>query len=157
MQGITVGDKTSKFPIIQGGMGVGVSMHKLAGTVAKEGGIGIISAADIGYQEEDFNTNPLEANLRAIGKEITKAREIAGESGIVGINIMVALSDYAEIVKESVKQKVDLIISGAGLPKDWRFQSNKARLRQLCRWNDSKNRCRMKSWQHQNVRYHVPP
>lgn len=118
MQGITVGDKTSKFPIIQGGMGVGVSMHKLAGTVAKEGGIGIISAADIGYQEEDFDKNPLEANLRAIGKEIIKAREIAGDSGIVGINIMVALSDYAEIVKESVKQKVDLIISGAGLPKD---------------------------------------
>lgn len=118
MKGIKVGDKISKYPIIQGGMGVGVSMHKLAGTVAKEGGIGIISTADIGYQEEDFEKNPKESNLRAIGKEIKKAREIAGKDGIVGVNIMVALADYAEIVKECVNQKIDLIISGAGLPKD---------------------------------------
>lgn len=118
MKGIKLGNKQSKYPIIQGGMGVGVSMHKLAGTVSKEGGIGVISAADIGYQEEDFNKNPIEANLRAIGKEIKKAREIAGKDKIIGINIMVALKNYAEIVKESVKQKIDLIISGAGIPKD---------------------------------------
>ena len=55
MKGIKIGNKQSKYPIIQGGMGVGVSLHKLAGTVSKEGGIGIISCADIGYQEEDFN------------------------------------------------------------------------------------------------------
>lgn len=118
MEGIKVGNKTSKFPIIQGGMGVGVSMHRLAGNVSKEGGIGIISTADIGYKEEDFEKNPLKANLRAIGKEIKKAREIAGEDKILGVNIMVALRDYAEIVKECVKQKIDLIISGAGIPKD---------------------------------------
>lgn len=118
MEGIKLGDKKSKYPIIQGGMGVGVSMHKLAGTVSKEGGIGIISTADIGYQEEDFNKNPMIANLRAIGKEIKKAREIAGEDKILGVNVMVALKNYGEIVKECVKQKIDLIISGTGIPKD---------------------------------------
>ena len=118
MEGIKIGNKKSKYPIIQGGMGVGVSMHNLAGNVSKEGGIGIISTADIGYQEADFNKNPLKANLRAIGNEIKKAREIAGEDKIIGVNIMVALKDYAEIVKECVKQKIDLIISGAGIPKE---------------------------------------
>ena len=118
MKGIKLGDKETKYPIIQGGMGVGVSLHKLAGAVSREGGIGIISTADIGYQEEDFEKNPNEANLRAIGKEIKLAREIAGEDKILGVNIMVALKNYAEIVKECVKQKIDLIISGAGIPKD---------------------------------------
>lgn len=118
MKGIKIGNKESKYPIIQGGMGVGVSMHNLAGNVSKEGGIGIISTADIGYLEPDFNTKPMEANLRAIGKEIKKAREIAGEDKILGVNIMVALKNYADIVKECVKQKIDLIISGAGIPKE---------------------------------------
>ena len=118
MEGIKVGDKVSKYPIIQGGMGVGVSLHKLAGAVSKEGGIGVISTADIGYKEEDFSQNPLKANLRAIGTEIKKAREIAGEDKILGVNIMVALKNYVEIVKECVKNKIDLIISGAGIPKD---------------------------------------
>lgn len=118
MEGIKLGNKTSKYPIIQGGMGVGVSLHRLAGNVSKEGGIGIISTADIGYKEEDFNKNPLTANLRAIGKEIKKAREICGKDKILGVNVMVALKNYAEIVKECVKNKIDLIVSGAGIPKD---------------------------------------
>lgn len=118
MKGIRIGNKQSKYPIIQGGMGVGVSLHKLAGTVSKEGGIGIISAADIGYKEDDFNNNPIGANLRAIGKEIKLAREIAGEDKILGINIMVAMKEYSSIVRECIKEKIDLIISGAGIPKD---------------------------------------
>ena len=118
MQGIKIGEKQSKYPIIQGGMGVGVSMHSLAGNVSKEGGIGIISTADIGYKEEDFFKNPMQANIRAIGKEIVKAREIAGNDKILGVNIMVALKNYSEVVKECVKQKIDLIISGAGIPKN---------------------------------------
>lgn len=118
MKGIKVGEKQSQYPIMQGGMGVGVSMHNLAGNVSKEGGIGIISTADIGYQEEDFSTNPLQANLRAIEKEIKKAREIAGEDKILGVNVMVALNNYKEIVKECVKNKIDLIVSGAGIPKE---------------------------------------
>lgn len=117
LQGIKMGEKTSKYPIIQGGMGVGVSGYKLAGTVAKEGGIGILSAADMGYREPDFETNPLQANLRAMGKEIDKAREIAPK-GIIGINVMVAMNNYSELVKEAVKKGIDFIASGAGLPKD---------------------------------------
>ena len=118
MEGIKIGNKQSKYPIIQGGMGVGVTLHKLAGTVSKEGWIGIISTADIGFKEEDFNKNPKAANMRAIEKEIKLAREIAGEDKILGVNIMVVLKDYVDIVKECVKQKIDLIISGAGIPKD---------------------------------------
>lgn len=117
LKGLKIGDKISKYPIIQGGMGVGVSLHKLAGNVAKEGGIGIISTADIGYQDEEFSKNPLKANLKAIGEEIDKARKIA-PNGILGVNIMVAMNNYAETVKECVKNKIDLIISGAGLPKE---------------------------------------
>lgn len=117
LKGIKIGDYISKYPIIQGGMGVGVSMHMLAGNVAKEGGIGIISTADIGYQDKEFDKNPIKANLKAIGEEIKKAREIA-PNGIIGANIMVALNNYGEIVKECVKNKIDLIVSGAGLPKD---------------------------------------
>ena len=117
LKGIKIGNLISKYPIMQGGMGVGVSMHKLAGNVAKEGGIGIISTADIGYQDPEFEKNPMKANLRAIGTEIVKAREIA-PNGIIGVNVMVALNNYAEIVKECVKNKIDLIVSGAGLPKD---------------------------------------
>lgn len=118
MEGIILGEKKAKYPIIQGGMGVGVSLHKLAGAVSKEGGIGVISTANIGYQEPDFATHPQEANLRAIGSEIQKAREIAGEDKILAVNVMVALRNYTEIVKECVKQKIDLIISGAGIPKE---------------------------------------
>ena len=118
MEGITIGNKKSKYPIIQGGMGVGVSLHNLAGTVSREGGIGIISTADIGFKEDDFNINPIGANLRAIGKEINLARKIAGDDKILGVNIMVAMNHYKEIVEECVKQKIDLIISGAGIPKE---------------------------------------
>lgn len=115
MNGIKVGNKTSRLPIIQGGMGVGVSMHGLAGAVAAAGGIGIISAADIGYQEPDFYRAPRQANLRAVYSELEKARAAAPD-GIIGFNVMVALSDYDEIVRACVDAGADLIISGAGLP-----------------------------------------
>lgn len=117
MNGIQIGNKTSRLPIVQGGMGVGVSMHSLAGHIAKNGGIGIISTADIGYLEPDFEKNPMEASLRAIPKELAKAREIAPD-GIIGFNVMVALSDYDSIVKACVDCHADIIISGAGLPTD---------------------------------------
>ena len=118
LKGIKIGDKTSKYPIIQGGMGVGVSGFSLAGNVAKNGGIGILSSADIGYREEDFRSNPREANLRAISSEIDKAREIAGPNGIIGVNVMVAMNNYTEMIKHLASKGVDLIVSGAGLPKD---------------------------------------
>jgi NAD(P)H-dependent flavin oxidoreductase YrpB (nitropropane dioxygenase family) len=117
LKGLTIGDKIAQIPIIQGGMGVGVSLHRLAGAVAKAGGIGIISTADIGFKEPDFDQNPVEANLRAIDKEIKAARNIAPK-GVIGVNIMVAMNHYAEIAKRCVKNGIDLIISGAGLPKE---------------------------------------
>ena len=107
----------AKFPIIQGGMGVGISLHQLAGHVAQNGGIGIISAAQIGYREADFLTNTLSANLRALKDEILKAKALAPK-GVIGVNIMVALKHYGEYAKKAVEAGADLIISGAGLPLD---------------------------------------
>lgn len=69
MEGLRIGKKYAKVPVIQGGMGIGISLGRLAGAVAKEGGVGIISAAQIGFREPDFDTNTKEANLRAIKKE----------------------------------------------------------------------------------------
>ncbi len=114
---LVIGELKAKVPVIQGGMGVGISLSSLAGAVASEGGIGVISTAQIGYREPDFDTNPLGANLRAIGSEIQKARRIARD-GILGVNIMVATRKYEEYVKAAVAAGIDLIISGAGLPMD---------------------------------------
>lgn len=112
---LIIGDLIAKIPIIQGGMGVGVSLSGLAGAVAKEGGIGVLSIAQIGYDEPDFETNSFEANLRALKKHVNKAREIAPE-GIIGVNIMVAIKRYEEYVMAAINCGIDIIISGAGLP-----------------------------------------
>lgn len=112
---LNIGGLVPKFPIIQGGMGVGISLHQLAGHVALSGGIGIISAAQIGYKASNFSTNTLDANLNALEAELNKARRIAPNS-IIGVNIMVAMNHYAEIVKKAVEVGAHLIISGAGLP-----------------------------------------
>ena len=117
MKNLKIGEKLTKFPLIQGGMGVGISLGRLAGTVAKEGGIGIISTAQIGYREKDFDQNTAEANQRAILSEMKKARAISPD-GIIGYNIMVALKEYASHVKAAVQAGADLIISGAGLPTE---------------------------------------
>lgn len=114
---LVIGDLIAKVPVIQGGMGVGISLSSLAGAVAAEGGIGVISTAQIGYREPDFDTDPIGANLRAIGSEVKKARDIA-KGGILGVNIMVATRKYEEYVKAAVAAGIDLIISGAGLPMD---------------------------------------
>lgn len=112
---LKIGDLIAKIPVIQGGMGVGVSLSGLAGAVALEGGIGVISTAQIGYRMPEFDLHPIEANLKAIGEEIRKAKEIA-KGGIIGVNIMVATRRYEDYVKAAVAAGVDLIISGAGLP-----------------------------------------
>ena len=112
---LEIGDLTVEKPVIQGGMGVGISLHRLAGAVAKAGGLGIISTAQIGFREPDFKDDPLSANLRAIGTELKKAREIA-PAGVIGFNIMVATKQYEQYVKAAVKAGADIIISGAGLP-----------------------------------------
>ena len=115
---LNIGEKTAQLPIIQGGMGVGISRSSLAGAVAREGGIGVISTAQIGYDEEGFEQDQAKCNRIAIGKHVKKAKEIAGGRGLVGVNIMVALKHYEEHVRESVKAGADVIISGAGLPMD---------------------------------------
>lgn len=114
---LKIGHLVAKRPIIQGGMGVGISLSSLAGAVAKTGGIGIISTAQIGFKRPDFAKNPMAANLKAIHEELKKAREIAPQ-GILGFNIMVATKEYGQYVKEAVKAGADVIISGAGLPVD---------------------------------------
>nr|WP_317448739.1 nitronate monooxygenase family protein [uncultured Sellimonas sp.] len=114
---ISLGDKQIKVPLIQGGMGVGISLGGLAGAVAKEGAAGIISNAQIGFGEVDFEKDSFQANLRAMESEYQKAREIAPD-GVIGFNIMVALKHYEEYVRHAAAIGCDLIISGAGLPTD---------------------------------------
>lgn len=103
---LIIGELRADIPVIQGGMGVGISLANLAGAVANEGGVGIISTAQIGYREKDFYENPLKANLRAIRQEFQKARKISPD-GIIGFNIMTALNHYKEQVIEAVKSGAD--------------------------------------------------
>ncbi|MDD7792736.1 NAD(P)H-dependent flavin oxidoreductase [Clostridium sp. 'White wine YQ'] len=112
---LKIGNLIAKLPIIQGGMGVGVSSSKLAGAVASCGGIGVISGAQIGYTEDDFEIDSLKANLRALKNHIKVAKETA-KGGIIGVNLMVAMKNYEEHVKAAIEAGVDIIISGAGLP-----------------------------------------
>ena len=115
---LKIGELTAEIPVIQGGMGVGISLSRLAGAVASCGGVGVISSAQIGWREPDFRKKPFEANKRALAEEIRKAKEAAGGKGIVGVNIMVASQNYEEYVETAADAGVDLIISGAGLPVD---------------------------------------
>ena len=117
MKTLTIGDLKARIPIIQGGMGVGISLSGLASAIANEGGIGVISAAGLGLLYKKLSpSNYTEAGNLGLAEEIRKAREKA--KGIIGVNVMVALSDFAELVKTSIAEKVDIIFSGAGLPLD---------------------------------------
>jgi len=95
-------------------MGVGISLAGLSSAVADEGGVGVIATAGIGFLEPDFYKNYLLANRRSLENQIRKARERT--KGILGVNIMVALTNYADFVETSVREKIDVIFSGAGLP-----------------------------------------
>lgn len=98
-------------------MGIGVSLSGLAGAVAREGGVGVISAAQVGFNEPDFMTNTVEANKRALAKQLKKAREIAGD-GIIGVNIMWRGQHYEDYARCAVENGANIIFSGAGLPSD---------------------------------------
>lgn len=111
---LRIGDLKASLPIVQGGMGVGISLSGLASAVANQGGIGIIATAGIGMLEPDFATNFSEANKRALRKEIRKAKKMT--RGIIGVNIMVALSDFYDIIKVAIEEEADLVLLGAGLP-----------------------------------------
>lgn len=112
---LKIGNLVPKLPIVQGGMGVGISLSNLAGNVALNGGIGILSGVEIGFNEPDYYQNKKEANSRALRYHIKRAKEIA-KGGIIGINIMAVLNNFEEIVVEAVREKIDIIFSGAGLP-----------------------------------------
>ncbi|MDO4765463.1 MAG: nitronate monooxygenase family protein [Eubacteriales bacterium] len=103
-------------PIIQGGMGVGISKSRLAGAVAKEGAMGTIASVGIAYGEDDFYKNAKAADLRILPQEIAKAKEISEGNGGIAVNIMVATTSYADMCITAAKSGADAIISGAGLP-----------------------------------------
>ncbi|SDB46792.1 nitronate monooxygenase [Desulfonatronum thiosulfatophilum] len=113
---LSFGDMIAKTPIVQGGMGVGISLSGLSSAVANQGGIGVISAAMIGMNEPDLAKNYTQANIRALQDEIRKAKAMT--KGILGVNIMVALSNFADLVRTSIQERIDIIFSGAGLPFD---------------------------------------
>ena len=113
---VEIGGKRLSLPVIQGGMGVGVSLSGLAGAVAACGGMGCISAAHPGYREPDFRQDPQGANIRALKQEIARAKELSRGLGMVAVNLMVAMRQYAGLAKAAVEAGADAIISGAGLP-----------------------------------------
>ena len=113
-QALQIGNLQINLPIIQGGMGIGISLSSLACAVANAGGVGVIATAGIGHTESDWDTNPKAADKRALQKEIRKAK--AGTDGIIGVNIMVALSDFDDLVQCAVDEGADIIFMGAGLP-----------------------------------------
>ncbi|RKZ31407.1 nitronate monooxygenase [bacterium] len=115
MPELKIGDLAAKIPIIQGGMGVGISLSGLASAVAKLGAIGVIATVGIGMLESDFDTNFKAANERALRREIKAARKMSN-GGIIGVNIMIASSDADDIAKTAVDEGIDLVFLSAGLP-----------------------------------------
>jgi nitronate monooxygenase len=113
---LNIAGLVSKIPIIQGGMGVGISLSGMASAVANEGGIGVIAAAILGLNEPDYSKNSDEANIRVLKNEIRKARKMTG--GVLGVNIMVALTNFGDMVRTSIEEGIDIIFAGAGLPFD---------------------------------------
>jgi nitronate monooxygenase len=116
MKSIKIGNLTVSIPIIQGGMGVGISLSGLASAVANEGGVGVISSAGLGLLYRNFSRNFLEASIHGLKEEIRKAREKT--LGVIGVNVMVAMTNFVDMIKTAISEKVDIIIAGAGLPLD---------------------------------------
>jgi NAD(P)H-dependent flavin oxidoreductase YrpB (nitropropane dioxygenase family) len=116
MKSFYIGNKEITLPIIQGGMGVGVSLSGLASAVANEGGVGVLSCAGIGLlYRQDFSSYVKDC-IFGLKEELRKAREKT--QGIIGVNIMVALSNFADMARTAITEKADIIFSGAGLPLD---------------------------------------
>jgi NAD(P)H-dependent flavin oxidoreductase YrpB (nitropropane dioxygenase family) len=116
MKSIKIGDLTLRIPVIQGGMGVGISLSGLAAAVANEGGVGVISSAGLGLLYKNLSKDYLKASILGLKKEIQTARQKS--KGVIGVNVMVAMSNFADMVKTAIQEKVDIIFSGAGLPLD---------------------------------------
>jgi nitronate monooxygenase len=116
MKSLQIGNLAIAVPIVQGGMGVGISLSGLAAAVANEGGVGVISSAGLGLLYREFTTDYLEASIHGLKEELRKAREKT--KGVIGVNVMVAMSNFADMVRTSIAEKADIIFSGAGLPLD---------------------------------------
>lgn len=114
---LDIGSLKIKYPIVLGAMGIGVTRSGLAAAVTNAGGLGVMSGVNLGFEEPDFMDNTLEANLRALRNEIRKAKEMT-KGGAIGVNFMVAMNMYAEHVREAVKEGIDFIVSGAGIPSE---------------------------------------
>lgn len=116
MKKLVIGEYEVQYPIVQGGMGVRISGGSLAGHVAKCGGVGVVAAAGIAMNSPLFTgTNYQQADSAALIAELRKAYEIAPD-GVIGVNVMVALSDYEMLVRASIEGGAKIIICGAGLP-----------------------------------------
>lgn len=116
MKSITIKDQNLNIPLIQGGMGIGISRSSLAGAVAKEGGMGVISAAQVGYDRKEFARDPEAANLMELPHQIERAKRISEGCGMIGVNIMAVTQQYGEYVRKACEAGADAIIVGAGLP-----------------------------------------
>jgi nitronate monooxygenase len=116
VKALKIGDLQIRLPIIQGGMGVGVSMSKLASAVANMGGVGTIASVALGLTEESETKGYKKRNIEGLQREIRKARELT--KGVLAVNIMSVLTDFSDMVKTSIDEGIDIIFSGAGLPLD---------------------------------------
>ncbi|MFZ2286301.1 MAG: nitronate monooxygenase [Bacteroidales bacterium] len=116
MKALKIGNLEIAVPVIQGGMGVGISLSGLASAVANEGGAGVISSAGLGLLYKNLSADYLEASIAGLKEEIRKARKKT--AGVIGVNVMVAMTNFADMVKTAIAEKVDLLIAGAGLPLD---------------------------------------
>ncbi len=117
----------SLLPIVQGGMGVGVSAHRLAGTVASLGAMGTISSVDLRRHHPDLMLETKKSrdkelinsvNLVALDREVKLAKEMSGGKGLVAVNVMRAVSEYANYVRQACQSEADAVVVGAGLPLD---------------------------------------
>lgn len=116
MKALKIGNLLASVPIVQGGMGVGISLSGLASAVANQGGVGVISSAGLGAIYHDYSNNYRDASVWGLREELRKAREAT--RGIIGVNVMVAMSNFADMVRTAIAEKADIIFSGAGLPLD---------------------------------------
>ena len=116
MNNFSIGNLKLSVPIVQGGMGVGISLNGLAAAVANEGGVGVISCAGIGLLYKQMSKDFAEASILGLREELRLAKEKA--KGVIGVNIMVALTNFADMVKTAIASRADVIFSGAGLPLD---------------------------------------
>ncbi|MGE5419017.1 MAG: NAD(P)H-dependent flavin oxidoreductase [Chloroflexota bacterium] len=116
MKSLRLGNLEIAIPVFQGGMGVGISLSGLASAVANEGGVGVISSAGLGVLYRSYSANYPEASIYGLKEEIRKAREKT--LGVIGVNVMVAMTNFADMIRTAVSEKVDIIIAGAGLPLD---------------------------------------